>query len=197
MKNKENILKEEEFIKLINDCIITKENNCLIYKKNDKIYFSIQDNTVYCSYKNVWEIFNIIPNITYSKIEEFITNILKNVYNLKINSTQSELVLYVNGIYFGKIKKTKKNKLTSKENFFIGLLNSSIIRKEMNIINYIKNNYILFKIENNTAWIDYKEIWKVLGISYNMNFNEIQDFIKSILLKEYNIDVSNVLILKK
>jgi hypothetical protein len=83
------------------------------------------------------------------------------------------------------------------EEWFKSLLNSLKIEiddNEPDLVFYKRNGRILFRLNQNSEeryfWCDYDLVWYVLEHEYNLNYNETQAFIKSMV--EQNLKLFSV-----
>jgi TolA-binding protein len=91
----------------------------------------------------------------------------------------------------------KESQKEEMEEWFKSLLNSLKIEiddNEPDLVFYKRNGRILFRLNQNSEeryfWCDYDLVWYVLEHEYNLNYNETQAFIKSMV--EQNLKLFSV-----
>lgn len=110
----------------------------------------------------------------------------ENIHSLLIGTEITEInIKFFNPNCYKIIDKLKEDR-------FIELMNGCVIHKNGDYVFYIKcdRSYFQQDIKNNIMYCNYEKVWNVFIIEYKMEYNEIQEFIKDTLLKEYNCNVT-------
>jgi TolA-binding protein len=124
------------------------------------------------------------------KTEEKIKELEKKIEELekKIEALEKE---------YQKEELKKESQKEEMEEWFKSLLNSLKIEiddNEPDLVFYKRNGRILFRLNQNSEeryfWCDYDLVWYVLEHEYNLNYNETQAFIKSMV--EQNLKLFSV-----
>jgi hypothetical protein len=105
------------------------------------------------------------------KIEEKIKELEKQIEELKNQSQKEEM-----------------------EQWFKSLLNGleiEIRADRQNSVYYKKNGKVFFELyqgsEEKYLWVDFDLVWFVFKIKYNLNYDEVQSFIKSMVEKHLKL----------
>ena len=79
--------KEERFLELINGCEIkidkAKYPNSVFFFKGDKYFFEIEKQYLWCSYVNVWSVFESEFKLGYDEIKSLIKSMVEEHFKMK------------------------------------------------------------------------------------------------------------------
>jgi hypothetical protein len=84
--NEKKLTPEEKLISLIEGCVIytEKENpDSVFLMKDGNCVFEIEKSTLWCSYKNIWSVFEREDKMQYTGIQSLIKKVVEERYKLK------------------------------------------------------------------------------------------------------------------
>ena len=84
--NAPDITPKERFWQIMNGCEIytEKENpNSVFFIKNGSVFFELQNSTLWCSYHNVWRVFESEFSMLYQEIQSLIKNQMEERFKMK------------------------------------------------------------------------------------------------------------------
>jgi hypothetical protein len=89
-----------------------------------------------------------------------------------------------------KVLVCKYDKFTAAENLFISFLDDHTIEtiNEVDVYKKDGKTFMLLDKQYNLLWIHHDKIWLIFNIQYELNFGEIQAFLKKQIVKHLQLD---------